>query len=185
MAAAAHDRVTAAGIVLLVAVSGAGLWIYRARPQSAADARSRLSVVARPDHFGARLGRAEERLAAARAVEGSGQAAAAAPMLAEAATEAWEAQQLATSTSERAAAFAVWADATLLRADALRRGARAVWYRPDDRAALRRAVTLADSVRALAPGADARARADIVRAAAERQLRPRPLEWLPQRLPAR
>lgn len=176
-----RDRWTVGGLVLLGALTVGALSLYRSAPQSAAEVGTRTWLAARPNAAAPHLALARERraYAAAQAAAGADSVAVVADSVA--AESAWRARELADDAFQRTEATTLWADATLARADLLRRRGTGAGLRRDDNDLLRRALSLVERVLAVAVPAPQRARADELRAQLNRQLRPGPLEWLPSR----
>lgn len=167
------------GLAALALATVAVVRLYQLRPQSVAEVRARGWVALRPTAYDAQLGRARERLAAARAALAVGRDAAADSALASAAAHADRARRLAASGADSARALELWARAMLDRAALRLRAGTGRGLRPDDNALLRSALGLVRTVQAAPLPPALRAEAQALQARIERQLRPGPLEWLP------
>lgn len=173
-----HDPWTVGGLLLLVLLSLGVVQLYRAAPQSVAEARDRTVLAARPDAFTPRLARAEAWLREAEAAAPADDSLAVAAY-GEAVAEAVRASEAADDEARRALARDVWARAVLGWADRLRVAGTGVGVRPDDEPTLRRALAMVEQVLASDPPPPTRERAAALRQRIERQLRVGPLEWLP------
>ena len=168
------------GLMLLALLSVGAILIYRSAPSSLAEARTESWFAARPNAFGANLARGRERLDRAYEEALAGNDSATITLDSVAAEHGWRAATLASDARQREEALALWAEATLHRAETLRVMGTGVGLRPDDNATLERALQLAIQVDSIGPRPTFRARADSLRVALERQLRLGPLEWLPR-----
>lgn len=168
------------GLLLLAALSLGAVLVYGTAPRTLAEAGTGSWLAARPNAAGPHLARARERLERAQQESLAGNDSAAAAIDSVAAAHAWRAATLAGNAADQREGLALWAAATLHRADMLRLLGTGVGLRPDDDRTLRRALTLVLRVDSISPDRRARARADSLRRVIERQLRPGPLEWLPQ-----
>lgn len=166
--------------MLLALLSVAAVLVYRAAPGTIAEARTESWLAARPNAVGANLARGRERLDRATREAAAGNDSVAAAIDSVAADHGWRAASLASNAEERQEALALWAAATLHRAEMLRIRGTGLGLRPDDDPTLRRALALVLQVDSVAPHPAASARADSLRQVLERQLRLGPLEWLPQ-----
>lgn len=178
---APRDPWVAGGLGLLAVLTVAVVLLYRAAPQSVGEARSRSWVAVRPDAFGPRAARAEERLRAAQAAAEAGDTASALQAYATAADEARTAAEHASDDAERRIAAELWARAVLDRGALALRAADAPWWRRDDDALLHEALAQVRAVPGAPVSPDTRRRAEELALALERKLRPGPLEWLPPR----
>jgi hypothetical protein len=169
------------GLVLLAALTLGVLLLYRGAPQSLAEARSRSWVAVRPDAYGPRIARANERLRTASAALQAGDTATALQAYATAAGEAWTAREHTEKEEERRAAGDLWGRIVLDRAELMLRAADTPWWRRDDDGLLREALASVERVAAGPASPATRARAEGLAQALRRKLRPGPLEWLPQR----
>jgi len=177
---ARRDPWVAGGVVLLALLTLGAVLLYRSGPQSVAEARSRSWVAVRPDAFGPRVGRAEERLGAAASSLQAGDTAAAMSAYASAAEAATAARDHAETDAQRGAATELWARAVLDRAALMLRAADTPWWRRDNDPLLQEALTEVERVVATPTAPATRVRAGEMAEALRRKLRPGPLEWLPR-----
>lgn len=177
---AGRDPWAVGGVVLLALLTLGTVLLYRSGPQSVSEARSRGWVAMRPDAFGPRVGRAEERLRAAAASLQAGDTAAAMAAYATAAEEAWTARGHAESDAQRGEATELWARAVLDRVALMLHAAGTPWWRRDNDPLLREALTAVERVIATPTAPPTRVRAGELAEALRRKLRPGPLEWLPR-----
>ena len=168
------------GLALLAAVTAGWLWLYAVSPQSAGELRDRTLVAVAPDAVTPPLARARERLSAAARALSAGDTAAALARYAEAESEAWSARALAGASEAGAAAAEIWAGAVLDRAELLLASGARPWYRGDDATLLREARAAVQRVLDTPTGAETAQRARVLAQRIDRELRPGPLEWLPQ-----
>lgn len=178
-----RDPWAVGGTVLLAVLSAVVIVLYRSAPQSVAEARTGLAVAARPDAFGPRLARAEQELAAALDAREAGADSAAALGFAAATRHGWAARRLASDRAERREATAIWAQAMLELAELMRAAGSESWWRGDDEEELRRALELVHRVLAVSTVPATRRRAAELRDRIQDELRPGPLEDLPEWLP--
>jgi hypothetical protein len=169
------------GLALLGLLTILSVLLYRASPQSAAEATSRGWVAVAPDAFTPRIARARERAEAAGDALARGDTAAAVARLAEGEAEAWSARDRAPDTAGAARATELWAGMVLDRAELMLRTGTAPWWRADNEQLLGEALAAVQRLQGVPLQAATRQRADRVAAEIQRRLRPGPLEWLPVR----
>jgi hypothetical protein len=174
-----RDPWTAAGLALLLTGTAAVGAVYLAAPQSVAEAAAGAGAAARPSSYAAHRARAEERLRAGEEAAASGRDTLASAAFAQAAEAGARARDLAGAEPDRAAAVDLWARATLGQAEVLRRAGTGSALKADDNDTLRRGLALVETVLASTATGQTRVRAGTLRANIQRQLRPGPLEWLP------
>lgn len=178
--APARDPVLIGGLLLLALLTVAAVIVYATAPRTLAEAGTGSWLAARPNAAGPHLARGRERFERARQEAAAGNDSTAAALDSVAADHGWRAATVAENAADQRAGLALWTEATLHRADVLRVMGTGVGLRPDDDPTLRRALGLTLRVDSISPDPRARARADSLRRVIERQLRPGPLEWLPQ-----
>lgn len=176
-----RDPWVVGGVALLGLLSVLVVLLYRSAPQSVAEASTQTWLAARPDAVAPHLARARERLEFARAQVAAGRDSLAITADSAAAESAWRARVLAEEPAQLAEATELWAEATLAWAAILQRQGTGVGLRLDDNETLRRALALVERVLTEELSSVQRANARTLRDEITRQLRPGPLEWLPQR----
>jgi hypothetical protein len=168
------------GLALLLAATVLAVLLYRAAPQSAAEVRSSALVAVAPDAFTPHLSRARERLNAAQRARAGGDTAGAIARLAEGEEEALAARQRATDSTQTRTATELWANVVLDRAELMLASGAGPWYRMDNDAVLKEALTAVNRAQQAPLAPATRARAAALDERIRRQLRPGPLEWLPR-----
>jgi hypothetical protein len=169
------------GVAALALLSLAAVLLYRSAPQSVGEVGTETWLAARPNAAAPHLARARQQLDAAAAHLAAGRDSAALAADSLAAEYAWRARELSGDPAEQAEAVALWGQGVLQWAEILQRQGTGAGLRPDDNDTLRRALQLSErGLSAPLPPA-LRTRAEQLRAELQRQLRPGPLEWLPQR----
>jgi hypothetical protein len=175
-----RDPFVLPGLVLLAVLTVLAIFLYRAAPQSAAEAGSSAWVAMAPDAFTPRISRARERLAAAQRARASGDTAGAVARYAEAEEEAITAQRHAGDTLQARTATELWAGTVLDRAELMLASGARPWYRADDVQVLGEALAAVHRVQAAAVSPRTRARAQDLATRIDRQMRTGPLEWFPR-----
>jgi hypothetical protein len=175
-----HDPVVVGGLLLLALLTVGAVLIYASAPRTLAEARTGSWIAARPNAAGAHLARGRERLERALQEASVGRDSTAAALDSVAAEHGWRAATLAANAADQREALALWAEATLHRAEMFRLMGTGIGLRPDDDPTLRRALALVMRVDSISPDRRIRLRADSMRLTIERELRPGPLEWLPR-----
>lgn len=169
------------GLAALAVLSVLAVSVYRSAPQSVGEVGAETWLAARPNAAAPHLARARQQLDAAAAQLAAGRDSAALAADSLAAEYAWRARELSADPAEQAAAVEVWGRAVLQWAEILQRRGTGAGLRPDDNDTLRRALQLAERAAAAPLPPALSARAEQLTAELQRQLRPGPLEWLPQR----
>jgi|SRR4051794_35287176 len=168
------------GLALLLVGTVFAVLLYRAAPQSAAEVGSSALVAVAPDAFTPHLSRARERVDAAQRARAAGDTAGAIARLAEGEEEALAARQRASDSTQVRTATDLWGNVVLDRAELMLASGAGPWYRTDNDQVLKEALTAVNRAQEAPLGPAARQRAAALDEKIRRQLRPGPLEWLPQ-----
>jgi hypothetical protein len=168
------------GLALLAVLTVASVLLYRTHPQSVAEVRSSALVTLAPDAFTPHVARARERVDAAQRAASTGDTAGAVARYAEGEEEALTARQHAADTTQTRTATELWASIALDRAALMFATGAKPWYQVDNDAVLNEALAAVVRVEDGPVLPATKQRAQALDAQIRRQLRPGPLQWLPQ-----